>query len=39
LLLTFRTQRSDDVMTGLDPVIFIGWLLTTIASFAIDAGG
>jgi len=26
------------VMAGLDPVIFIEWLLTGIASFAIDCG-
>ena len=38
LLLTYRTQRSDVVMTGLDPVIFIGWLLTRIVSFAIWCG-
>ena len=25
LLLTCRTQRSHPVMTGLDPVISIGW--------------
>jgi hypothetical protein len=25
-------------MTGLDPVIFIGWLLVGIASFAIGCG-
>ena len=30
---TYRTQRPNIVMTGLDPVISIGWLLTGIASF------
>ena len=38
LLLTYCTQRSNPVMTGLEPVIFIGWLLTGIASFAICYG-
>jgi hypothetical protein len=31
-------QRSNPVMTGLDPVISIGWLLAGIASFAICYG-
>ena len=38
LLLTYRTQRSYPVMTGLDPVIFIGWLLIGIATFAFGYG-
>jgi hypothetical protein len=38
LMLKYRMQRSNPVMTGLDPVIFIGWLLTGIASFAIWCG-
>ena len=38
LPLTCSAQRSTPVMTGLDPVISIGWLLTGIASFAICYG-
>jgi hypothetical protein len=33
-LATYRTQRSNAVMAGLNPIISIGWLLSGIASFA-----